>query len=118
MTDLGHTYEQMQGAQEEAAARRRVLERAYREVFHGKPAPDQQQMVREDLESFCGMRTALLRADFADTAHAVGMFRVWQRIVSFCFPRPQDASTSPGGSNGRSADRPIPGGGVAEQTRD
>jgi hypothetical protein len=91
---------------------------AYKAVFDGVPSRDDQQMVLEDIERFCGVRggVGLLRDTFHDTAHAVGAFRVWQRIYSFRHQkvaRPADAQAAT-----QAIPAPTPGGGVAEETRD
>jgi hypothetical protein len=114
---VSETYEQVQAAQTEAQARAREIGRSYKAVFYGTPQPHDQQVVREDLEAFCGMRTSLLRPSFEDTAFAVGQFRVWQRIIGFCFPR--EVEKPRGEQHGQASNqRPIAGGGVAERTTD
>jgi len=97
-----------------------ALTAAYQAVFDGNPSRDDQAMVKNDLSDFCGMRTAMLRGTFHETAQAVGMFRVWQRIDAFRFPRaqrPPDVATL-----ATAIDGPLPpatpGGGVAEHTED
>lgn len=109
-------FNQAQAGHAERAAHARALGHCYRAVFYGTPQASDQEAVRHDLEAFCGMRTSLMRTTFEDTAAAVGQFRVWQRIIAFCFPRDE-----PGGTHGQENHhdhRPIAGGGVTERTID
>lgn len=122
MSELARAQEAMDEAQRLAAVASAELAEAYRAVFDGTPTRDHQAMVLADLAEFCGMRTALLRPTFHETAEAVGKFRVWQRLEAFRAPRsrrPADARR--GGNHGQAQDdgsRPIAGGGVAEPTVD
>jgi hypothetical protein len=76
-------------------------------------------MVLRDLEKFCGMRTAMLRPTFHETAEAAGKLRVWQRIHALRDPlerRPPDARQRE--RTWTQDERPIASGGVAEPTDD
>lgn len=114
MTDPRTAYFESQAGHADARARTQRVAQAYQAVFDGMPNPEDQKIVREDLEDFCGMRSPVHRAETHDTAHAAGMLRVWQRIHAFRFPRPTDARTSPGGTHERH--EPTAGGGIAEPT--
>lgn len=122
MSDFAQAQMAMDEAQRVAASASAELAAAYRAVFDGTPTRDDQVMVLADLADFCGMRTALLRETFHETAAAAGQFRVWQRIDAFRFPRPRrPADARTGGNDERSDDsarRPIAGGGVAAATVD
>jgi hypothetical protein len=114
---VADAYGAAQAAQIEAMQRADEVAAAYRAVFTGQPQPEQQRTVLADLERFCGMRTNMMRDTFHDTAHAIGQFRVWQRIHAFLTPQ---AATTTGGPNATqdSAAAPTPGGGIAEPTLD
>lgn len=115
LAQAGHFNEDAAQAREAAT---RALTSAYQAVFGGQPSPDDQALVWRDLEAFCGVRAAVMRETFHDTAHAAGMLRVFQRIYAFRFPReprPSDAAPTPGETDGK---RPEPGPGVAERTED
>jgi hypothetical protein len=121
MSDLEQAAETLADQRALSARASEALAAAYRAVLFGVPSPDDQVLVREDLEDFCGMRTAMLRPSFHETAEATGKFRVWQRIHAFCHPRSRrPADATKGGRDGetRSDERPIAGGGVAHVTVD
>lgn len=122
MTDLNFAQEAMDEAQRIVATATADLAQAYRALFDGTPSKDDQAMVLADLEEFCGMRTAMLRATFHETAEAAGKFRVWQRIHAFRTARSKRPSDANRGGNREQSQgeesRPIAGGGVAEQTVD
>lgn len=120
MSNLQLASEVMADAQQLAAKASEELSAAYRALFDGTPTRDDQLMVLRDLEKFCGMRTAMLRPTFHETAEAVGKFRVWQRIHALRDPlerRPPDARAE-GERHGHQDERPIASGGVAEPTDD
>lgn len=109
-------------AQQVAARASEELRAAYLRLFTGTPTRDDQVVVLRDLKRFCGMRTAILRGTFHDTAEAAGKMRVWQRIDAFLDldeRRPPDARLS-GGTHERAEpdNRPIASGGVADATDD
>lgn len=121
MADLQLASEVMADAQQLAARASEELGAAYRAVFDGTPTRDDQVLVLRDLEKFCGMRTALLRPTFHETAEAVGKLRVWQRIHALRDPlerRPSDARKEGEGHGQQDEQRPIASGGVAEPTDD
>lgn len=109
-------YDQNLAEHADRMARSRELARCYRVVFWGQPQPADQEAVREDLEAFCGLRSGLMRGNYEDTAHAIGQFRVWQRIHSFCFPREVDRPQQGANHGTPPLHQPIPGGGIVDRT--
>lgn len=122
MSTVAEAYGLNQEQWEQREAARERLQRAYQALFDGEPTREDQRLVRQDLEAFCGMYRPMMGEgdEFADVAFKSGMFRVWQRIHSFRFPRPADASRGQNDRTDTGPKRhvPIPGGGVAEPTDD